>query len=198
LISFDPILASIYLSQSGEMRLVFPGLSRNDKYVSLNNGIPGLRSARILVNGALFANFRLVDGESQVLDISGALLAGGNTVVVEGFGYQGASADVSIGEIPGAARGLAVAAPVSGGGVFINLPNLQILRQGNQAVLSWPTTGPAGEDFTQYQLQVSPTGAPGSWSVAAASAVNSGALLSVTVTPGASPQFYQLANPTAP
>jgi len=195
LISFDPIIAGIYLSRSGEIREVFHGLSRNDKYVSLNNGAPGLRSARILVNGAVFANLWLVNGESEVLDISGALTASGdNTVVVEGFGLKGDGADVSIGEMPGEATGLALAAAVPEGGTFINLPTPRITPHGNQVVISWPATGPLGEDFTQYQLLVSPTGQPDTWSLEGTAAVTNLGQLSVTVPAGGTARFYQLEN----
>jgi autotransporter-associated beta strand protein len=197
--SFDPISANLYLSQSGEVRIVFNNISQNDKYVSLQNGVPGLRSARILVNGTVFALNGLADGASRSVDISGALKGGtGNTVVVEGFGAKGGGAVVSIGETPAApASGNFQVTAASAVSTFINLPALQITQSGDQTVLSWPATGPAGEDFTAYQLQTSASGLPGSWSAAGTAPVSAGGQLTVTVTAGGSGQFYQLANPAA-
>jgi hypothetical protein len=198
LISFDPISSHLYLSQSGGISQTFRGLNNNDKYVTLNNGAPGLRYARILVNGTAFALNGLVNGQTVVVDISGALTAGGNnTVVVEGFGSAGAGADVSIGEIPGGPSGLQLSTLSGSVGSVINLPVPQITQQGTQVVISWPATGPAGEDFTLYQLQVSATGVPGSWSAEGAAPVLSGGQLSVTVPAGGTAQYYQLVNPTA-
>ena len=197
--SFDPISANLYLSQSGEVRVVFNNISQNDKYVNLQNGTPGLRSARIIVNGTVFALNGLANGASQSVDISSALKGGtGNTVVVEGFGSKGAGAVVSIGETPAApASGSFQVSADSAVSTFINLPALQITQSGDQTVLSWPATGPAGEDFTAYQLQTSASGLPGSWSVVGTAPVNAGGQLTVTVTAGGSAQFYQLADPTA-
>jgi alpha-L-rhamnosidase len=197
--SFDPISANLYLSQSGEVRVVFNNISQNDKYVSLQNGAPGLRSARILVNGTVFALNGLANGASQSVDISSALTGGtGNTVVVEGFGTAGAGAVVLIGETPAApASGNFQVTAASAVSTFINLPALQITQSGDQTALSWPATGPAGEDFTAYQLQTSASGLPGSWSVAGTAPVSAGGQLTVTVTAGGSGQFYQLVNPNS-
>jgi autotransporter-associated beta strand protein len=197
--SFDPISASLYLSRSGEVRIVFNNVSQNDKYVNLQNGAPGLRYARLIVNGTVFALNGLADGASLSVDISSALTGGtGNTVVVEGFGAKGAGAVVSIGETPAApASGNFQVTAASAVSTFINLPALQITQSGDQTVLSWPATGPAGEDFTAYQLQTSASGLPGSWSAAGTAPVSAGGQLTVTVTAGGSGQFYQLANPAA-
>jgi autotransporter-associated beta strand protein len=197
--SFDPISANLYLSQSGEVRIVFNNVSQNDKYVNLQNGTPGLRSARVIVNGTVFALNGLADGASVSVDISRALTGGtGNTVVVEGFGSKGAGAVVSIGETPAApASGNFQVTAASAVSTFINLPALQITQSGDQTALSWPATGPAGEDFTAYQLQTSASGLPGSWSAAGTAPVSAGGQLTVTVTAGGSGQFYQLADPTA-
>jgi len=133
------------------------------------------------------------------VDISGALKGGtGNTVVVEGFGTAGAGAVVLIGETPAApASGNFQVTAASAVSTFINLPALQITQSGDQTALSWPATGPAGEDFTAYQLQTSASGLPGSWSAAGTAPVSAGGQLTVTVTAGGSGQFYQLANPAA-
>ena len=99
--TFDPRVASLYLSASGEVRMVFNNVPKDDKYVSIKNGAPGLRYARVIVNGTRFPNIVLTDGANQVLNISGALVAGaGNTVVVEGFGAKGAGATVSLAPQP--------------------------------------------------------------------------------------------------
>jgi hypothetical protein len=199
--SFDPVSANLYLSQSGEVKVVFNHLSQNDKYVNLKNGTPGLRYARVIVNGTVFPLNGLANGDNQVVEISSALTGGtGNTVVIEGFGTKGAGASVSIGEIPadptlGSLQVSAVTASVS---TFVALPTLQITQTGNQAILSWPMTGPDGEDFTPYQLQTSASGAPGTWGPVATVPTSSTGELTVPVTPGGSAQFYQLANPTAP
>ncbi|MGA3182198.1 MAG: Ig-like domain repeat protein, partial [Verrucomicrobiota bacterium] len=194
--SFDPISATLYLSQSGEVQIVFNNISQNDKYVSLQNGTPGLSYARVIVNGTVFALDGLADGINQVVGIGSALTGGaGNTVVVEGFGTEGAGALVSIGETPAApASGSIQVSAVSAVSTFINLPILEITQQpGNQVLLSWPATGPAGEDFTAYQLQTSASGLPGSWSAAGTAPVSAGGQLTVTVTAGGSAQFYELA-----
>jgi hypothetical protein len=199
--SFDPVSTSLYLSQSGEVKVVFNNLSQNDKYVSLKNGTPGLRYARVIVNGTVFALNGLANGANEVVDIGGALIGGtGNTVVLEGFGGKGAGALVSIGEIPadptpGSLEVSAIAGAVS---TFVGLPTLQITQAGNQAILSWPTSGPDGEDFTPYQLQTSSSGAPGTWGPVATAPTSGGGLLTVPVAAGGSAQFYQLAAPVAP
>ncbi|MGD1085369.1 MAG: autotransporter-associated beta strand repeat-containing protein [Verrucomicrobiota bacterium] len=195
--SFDPILARLYMSQSGELRMVIPGVNLHDRYVTLKNANPGLRAARLIVNGTVFALNGLVSGETATLDISSALTAGNNAVVLEAFGLKGSGAEVVIGEAPGgaAAGGIQIApsASASLAGTFINLPDPQISQQGNQVLISWPATGPGGEDFTAYQLQVSATGLPGSWSAEATAPVVSGGEVSVTVPAGGTAQYYQLA-----
>jgi hypothetical protein len=201
--TFDPRVASLYLSAGGEIRTVFRNVPKDDHYLSIKNGAPGLRYARVIVNGASFPNIVLTDGANQVLDISGALVAGAdNTVVVEGFGTAGAGARVSLASQPAdpTGAGIQVAATVSGGDTtsVSGVPDPEITQQGNQWVVSWPATGPSGEDYTAYQLQVSATGAPGSWSFVGAAPVISAGQVSVTVPAGGAAQFYQLQNPSAP
>jgi hypothetical protein len=201
LISFDPIIQTLYLSQSGEVKITFNRLSENDKYVSLKNGSPGLSYARIIVNGRSFPNIVLTDGANQVLDITSALSTGaGNTVVVEGFGATGAGAVVGIGEIPAVptSGSIQVTGTASGVSTFINLPALQLSQSGSQTVLSWPTTGPKGEDFTRYELQTKTSLASATWNPVLTPPAVSAGQISVTVPVVGAGQFYRLANPVAP
>ena len=200
--TFDPRSATLYLSARGEVKTVFNHVPKDDGYVSIKNATPGLRYARVIVNGTVFPNIVLTDGANQSLNISSALVAGsGNTVVVEGFGTAGAGAKVSLASVAAnpTDASIAVAGQDSGGDTtsVVGMPDPQITNQGNQVVVSWPTTGPAGEDFTGYQLQVSASGLPDSWSFVDTAPVVSGGQVTVTLPAGSTNQFYQLVNPSA-
>lgn len=88
----DPVLATALASR----RMTFRKLPRAERYVTIENGSPGLRSLRLVVNGRRFV-IRLSPGVRRTVDVGSALRRGSrNTISVRGTGSRGASAEILI------------------------------------------------------------------------------------------------------
>jgi hypothetical protein len=109
---------------------VFGEIPSAERYVSVVNGIPGLRRLVLRVNGQVFVVEGLADGESRAVDVGSAMLPGEeNVVALVGEGDAGASADITIGDAPVGNLVASVAvAPVV----------LQVERVAEGLRLSWP------------------------------------------------------------
>jgi hypothetical protein len=73
----------------------------------VTNGDPGLKRLHVRVNGQRFTALSLSDNETRSLDVAAAMTGKANTITLAGAGELGASAAVTIGDIPPAAAAIA-------------------------------------------------------------------------------------------
>jgi hypothetical protein len=106
----DPIVASLEIKKGRTLARTFKGIPRAERYVSLQNGMPGLTDARLWINGALVRRGTLSGGQVVELDVAQWLRPGTrNTAHIVATGPKGASAVLTIGDVqtapptPGAA-----------------------------------------------------------------------------------------------
>lgn len=91
--AFDPLLTSA-IRQSGQPQTdTYTGIDKSESQLTVYNGQPGVSSMQIQVNGKTFNVGSLTNGQQKTLDISSALVAGGNnTITVTCVGKPGGSA----------------------------------------------------------------------------------------------------------
>ena len=148
--SLEPVIANLVIGTGGGTRQVFTNVDQAYRYVHLQNAVPGLKYAYIIVNGNVFAVNPLWDGDDLILDVAAALLPGKvNKIALEGYGKSGSSLLVTISDvIPGA---LALGRITTGGFVAdyanqlteedIQVPILLVLHDESGVSLAWPTSG---------------------------------------------------------
>jgi hypothetical protein len=96
--SCDPVDFTAQIENRMETH-VFRSLTNAEHYVRIVNGTPGLRRIAFRVNGTLFQESHLADGETTVLDIGPAMQQGSNNIVLmHASGKAGASAYILIGD----------------------------------------------------------------------------------------------------
>jgi hypothetical protein len=96
--SCDPVDFTAQIENRMETH-VFRSLSSSEHYVRIVNGTPGLRRIAFRVNGTLFPESHLADGETTVLDIGPAVQESPNNIVLmHASGKAGASAYILIGD----------------------------------------------------------------------------------------------------
>ncbi|MCX6023153.1 MAG: hypothetical protein NTZ05_15775, partial [Chloroflexi bacterium] len=97
----DPVLTELGASPwSSVERQTFRGVDGAERWATVQNGTPGLRAVRLLVNGDehWFRNLR--DGEERLRDIAASLRPGNdNVIIIEAVAVPG-GARVMIGDLP--------------------------------------------------------------------------------------------------
>jgi uncharacterized delta-60 repeat protein len=104
----DPVIANLEV-KNGRAPLIrtFTGIPHAERYVTLQNGAPGLTQATLSVNGRVVSQGRLTDGQTVSLDIAQWLRPGDRNVVrISARGPRGATAVLTIGDVqPGSSHG---------------------------------------------------------------------------------------------
>lgn len=97
----DPVIASLTIKKPGtRLTRTFRGIPQAERYVTLQNGTPGLGRVTLWVNGKVAYQESLVDGQVVSLDVAQWLRAGGRNVVrVAARGVKGATAVLTIGDV---------------------------------------------------------------------------------------------------
>ena len=89
----DPVLATLRIPEAGgAVRKQFGNIPVQERFLTIQNGAPGLTSLRVRVNGSLYELVALAPDEVRTLDLGSRMRAGANTVVLKGWGAPGASA----------------------------------------------------------------------------------------------------------
>jgi len=100
----DPVIANLEV-KNGRALLIrnFAGIPQAERYVTLQNGAPGLTQATLSVNGHVVSHGRLTSGQVVSLDVARWLRPGNRNVVrIHARGPKGATAVLTIGDvIPG-------------------------------------------------------------------------------------------------
>jgi hypothetical protein len=97
----DPVIANLEV-KNGRAPLIrtFTGIPHAERYVTLQNGAPGLTQATLSVNGRVVSQGRLTDGQTVSLDIAHWLRSGNRNVVrIAARGPKGATAVLTIGDV---------------------------------------------------------------------------------------------------
>ena len=179
--SFDPVITTLEVTSGNLAQQRFEGLPAAEPYLQVLNGTPGLKWLEVQCNGRRFRLDPLADGQDVAADLTGAMLAGDNNVVVlTGFGEVGASAWVMLSDSSSGS-------PIE----LTEVVKLSLGRGAHSLVLAWPGA-PGG-----WQLQASPAVGAGWTNVSAEPvAVNGQWTLDVPASGGA--RFFRLRGPAAP
>jgi hypothetical protein len=96
--SCDPILTEVGNDGPGGVprRETFHHVARAESHVTILNGTPGLDAVKLVVNGKVFEERRLADGESRSVDVSSAMHRGNNTITVVAQGRDQGTAVILI------------------------------------------------------------------------------------------------------
>jgi hypothetical protein len=96
-ISCDPVLTLVTRGPGRPVSETYDNLPERERYLTVYNGSPGVKSLTIEVNGAKFGTFNLKDGEEETLDLASAMQTGnGNVVTLRAQGKPGGSATIVI------------------------------------------------------------------------------------------------------
>jgi hypothetical protein len=98
----DPVIANLEV-KNGRAPLIrtFAGIPQVERYVTLQNGAPGLTQATLSVNGRVVSHGTLTDGQVVSLDVARWLRPGNRNVVrIAARGPKGAAAVLTIGDVP--------------------------------------------------------------------------------------------------
>jgi hypothetical protein len=102
----DPVLTTLALTTGRRVQQTFTDIPREEHFVTIQNGSPGLKRVEIRVNGKLFEVDSLRANQLRTIDIAGAMVAGRkNTITLVGHGVPGDSAMVLIADSGNASRG---------------------------------------------------------------------------------------------
>lgn len=97
----DPVLTELRIGEgSNRVRETFSDIPAAERYVTLQNGSPGLRRVQLVVNGKRLTPRWLRDGGVRRIDIGSAMLAEKNIVTVIANGRPGTSALLVIADAP--------------------------------------------------------------------------------------------------
>jgi hypothetical protein len=89
----DPVIATLRIPDgAASVRAPFRDIPAAERFLTVQNGEPGLTRLRVRVNGAAFAVVELGPGEVLTMDLGPALQAGKNRVVFKAWGEPGATA----------------------------------------------------------------------------------------------------------
>jgi hypothetical protein len=99
-ITCDPEVITVTGARGRPVSKVVSDAGRTENSVSIYNDTPGLERLDVTVNDRMFKVAHLEDGEIQTIDVSAALHAGNNTIVLTPRGASG-SAEVVISDIGG-------------------------------------------------------------------------------------------------
>jgi hypothetical protein len=94
----DPVLTRAEIPE-GRRRVseTFSGIPQAERYITVQNGDPGLSGLLVTVNGAIFPVTHLGDTEERTTDVASAMAEGDtNTIMLTAYGQPGASADITI------------------------------------------------------------------------------------------------------
>ena len=176
-LQLDPVTARLEIAGGGQAQLIFTNVPAAERFISVQNGSPGLTKLTLLVNGQSFVLSPLGAGSSKSLDVGAAMNPGNaNVVVLLGEGADGASATLAMADSP------------TGDATMVGESiALQIETSAQGPQLSWPIAG-AG-----YLLQSRSSSGPGdawvNWPGAAES-VNGRWV--VPLPPGDPARFFRL------
>lgn len=92
----DPIITLQVRENGKPVSETFIDIPREESRIYIENGSPGLNHLEVIVNGTKFKLDRLTDGASRALDVSSAMLEGGNLITLRAYGKPGGSAAVMI------------------------------------------------------------------------------------------------------
>lgn len=96
----DPIVASLELKKTGQLTRTFKKIPQAERYVRLQNGMPGFKNARLWFNGKIISKGNLTDGQVVDLDVAEWLKPGSrNTAKIVASGPKGATAILTIGDV---------------------------------------------------------------------------------------------------
>lgn len=98
----DPVIATLQIPV-GRRRVAetFTDLLAAERFVTLQNGDPGVRRVRVVVNGRLSASRWLRDGSFRVIDIGAEMVLPQNIVTIVADGQPGSTVLVVIGDAAG-------------------------------------------------------------------------------------------------
>jgi hypothetical protein len=109
----DPVIANLEVKNGrAPLNRTFAGIPQAERYVTLQNGAPGLTQATLSVNGRVVSHGSLSAEQVVSLDVARWLRPGDRNVVrIAARGPKGATAVLTIGDVaPGASS-----APTQGG-----------------------------------------------------------------------------------
>lgn len=92
----DPVVSLVLREPGKPVVYSIPGIPRQEHYVTIHNGRPGIKSLEIVVNGRRFKASGLWDGEELTLDVDAAMLPANNIMTLKALGKPGGSALVVI------------------------------------------------------------------------------------------------------
>lgn len=97
----DPVFTTLNITTGRWVRQTFTDIPQAESYITVTNGDPGLKKLRIRVNGKHYKTLKLKDNRTRTINVASAMKAGDhNTISLIGKGGLGASADVTILDIP--------------------------------------------------------------------------------------------------
>ncbi len=144
---FDPVITRLEVVTGNWVQKRFTGLLAAEHYLQVINGVPGLKSLEINLNGHVFRLDPLADGRSVAADLAAAMNEGdANVVVLTGTGAVGSSAMVLITD---ASSGNLVE--------LTEILKLTLRHTASGLLLSWPATR------TGWQLQQNASLATTNW-----------------------------------
>lgn len=98
----DPVIATLQIPVGrGRVTETFTNLLAAERFVTLQNGDPGVRRVRVVVNGRLSATRWLRDGSFRVIDIGAEMVLRQNIVTILADGQPGSTVLVVIGDAAG-------------------------------------------------------------------------------------------------
>jgi hypothetical protein len=111
----DPIVANLEIKNGRSLARRFTKIPQAERYVRLQNGTPGLNSASLWINGRLVSSGSLTSGQTVDLDVVQWLRPGNrNTATIQATGLKGATAILTVGDVPTGGSAIA-SARVAGG-----------------------------------------------------------------------------------
>jgi hypothetical protein len=100
----DPVLAVLQIAPGrNRVRATFSEIPMAERFVTIQNGSPGLARVQVIVNGRQAANLQLRRNEAWTVNVGSLMMASQNTVTLVAVGRPGSSAVVLISDAPGAA-----------------------------------------------------------------------------------------------
>lgn len=90
-VTCDPAILNLSRDPGKPATTTVNGIAKSEHYVHVNNGTPGVANLTISVNGKTFKVHGLTAGQKTTIDISSALVAGANSVILTATGSPGGS-----------------------------------------------------------------------------------------------------------
>ena len=105
----DPVIANLESKRAGAPVLrTFRGIPQAERFVTLQNGTPGLTQVTLSVNGRGVSHGRVADGQVVSLDVARWLRPGNRNVIsISAIGPKGATAVLTIGDVAPVDAGVA-------------------------------------------------------------------------------------------